>query len=938
MEDEVLIHYGMPRRSGRYPWGSGEDPYQHEPWYLLDRNAKLKAQGKSEVERALQLGYTRKAFVDGELVDVGDTRKLRAAVSKEKQDKLVYEQQLVNALDKKGWSVKAIAERTGLSTSSVRQKLAKGDEVKENALISTAEDLKKYVADKKYLDVGVNQNLELGCSEERMKNALALLENEGYHVHTVKVPQLGTGKYTTMRVLCEPGTTYSDLLKHRGEIKGVTDYTVDVDGTKKIGAIGPPVSVDSKRIGVRYAEQGGAEKDGMIELRRGVDDISLGKAQYAQVRIAVDGTHYIKGMAVYSDNLPKGVDILVNSNKHEGTPLTSPNKDDKQVLKPMKKDPDNPFGSTLKDPDTYRLVQKYYEDPKTGEKKQSAINVVREQGDWDTWNKSLSSQFLSKQDLPLIKRQLGEALTIKKTEYDEISNLTNPVVKKQLLQSFADGCDYDSVHLQAAALPRQSTKAILAFSDIKEGQIYAPTYKDGERVVLIRYPHAGTFEIPELTVVNKKDTSAKKTIGNAVDAVGINHRTAEQLSGADFDGDTVMVIPVVSNKGERIVNVKTRKPFDELRNFDPKEEYAMPKGTSNNMTDHQKGLQMGMVSNLITDMTLKGAPEDHIIRAVRHSMVVIDAQKHNLNWKQSEKDNNISELKDIYQDGGGASTIISQAKSTRYVNERKQITELSPYNPKTGTGNVDPKTGALVQRESGVTAKRKDPKTGEYYDTGKLKQQESTAMAETSDARTLMSKNPNQKEIVYADYANEIKALARAARKQAIEVNDDTYSPAAHKQYKKEVDSLNEKLLIAQKNAPRERQAQILANEMVRAACAANPNLKDDKDAYKKKKNQSLIAARKMTGASKKKSQIELTDEEWNAIQAGAISKTKLKKIINNCDETQVKQLATPRNQSTISTSQKSRIIAMNNSGRTLAEIAEALGVSTSTVSRVLYE
>ena len=26
---DELMHYGMPRRSGRYPWGSGKDPYQH---------------------------------------------------------------------------------------------------------------------------------------------------------------------------------------------------------------------------------------------------------------------------------------------------------------------------------------------------------------------------------------------------------------------------------------------------------------------------------------------------------------------------------------------------------------------------------------------------------------------------------------------------------------------------------------------------------------------------------------------------------------------------------------------------------------------------------------------------------------------------------------------------------------------------------------------
>ena len=51
---------------------------------------------------------------------------------------------------------------------------------------------------------------------------------------------------------------------------------------------------------------------------------------------------------------------------------------------------------------------------------------------------------------------------------------------------------------------------------------------------------------------------------------------------------------------------------------------------------------MGKISNLITDMTLLGASEDKLARAVRHSMVVIDDEKHHLDYKQSEKDNNIA--------------------------------------------------------------------------------------------------------------------------------------------------------------------------------------------------------------------------------------------------------------------------------------------------------
>jgi hypothetical protein len=116
-----------------------------------------------------------------------------------------------------------------------------------------------------------------------------------------------------------------------------------------------------------------------------------------------------------------------------------------------------------------------------------------------------------------------------------------------MLKDFADSCDAAAVELHAAALPRQSWKVILPISDMKDTEIYAPTYKNGEKVCLVRYPHGGIFEIPELTVNNKQAT-ANKVMHNATDAVGINAKVAERLSGADFDGDTVLVIPTKNVK------------------------------------------------------------------------------------------------------------------------------------------------------------------------------------------------------------------------------------------------------------------------------------------------------------------------------------------------------------------------------------------------------
>lgn len=204
---------------------------------------------------------------------------------------------------------------------------------KRGDIIKNADVLAEQVKERGYLDVGAGVEKHMGISKDKLNTALEVLKDDGYEVHSLKVQQLGTGNYTTLKVLAPPGTDYATVSKNRDKIQIPNVYTED--GGKTIRAIEPPKSVDSKRVKINYAEDGGVEKDGVIELRRGVEDISLGKARYAQVRIAVDGTHYIKGMAVYSDNMPPGVDIVFNTNKHKGTPMLSDDKDN-SVLKPMK--------------------------------------------------------------------------------------------------------------------------------------------------------------------------------------------------------------------------------------------------------------------------------------------------------------------------------------------------------------------------------------------------------------------------------------------------------------------------------------------------------------------------------------------------------------------------------------------------------------------------
>ena len=661
-------------------------------------------------------------------------------------------------------------------------------------------------------------------------------------------------------------------------------------------------SMDSSRLKINYAEDGGIQKDGVIEIRRGVDDLSLGDSHYAQVRIMVDGTHYLKGMAVYSDDLPDGVDVLFNTNKKTGTPMTD-------VLKKIKDDPDNPFGSLIKE----HGGQSYYID-KDGNEKLSLINKRAEEGDWGEWSDHLPSQFLSKQSMTLINKQLGLATADKVAEYDEICALTNPTVKKTLLKSFADDCDSAAVHLQAAALPRQKYQVILPLTTIKDTEVYAPNYKNGEQVALIRYPHGGTFEIPVLTV-NNKQPEGKKVLGNTPkDAIGINSKVAERLSGADFDGDTVMVIPTGGK-----IKITSTHPLKGLEGFDPKEKYGPDSTTQPYKRMKNTQTEMGKVSNLITDMTLKGATEDELARAVRHSMVVIDAEKHNLDYKRSEQDNGIASLKKKYQgrveDGKykeGAATLISRAKSEVSVPKRKG----SP----------------TINEDGSLSYKTADDLTYVDKKTGKTKTrtQASTQMAEAKDARTLSSGTPQEE--AYASYANKMKSLANQARKEMVSTGKIPYSASAKAAYQNEVDSLNAKLNVALKNAPRERQAQVIANATVTAKKQANPDMTNAE--IKKANQQALTAARKQVGAERKP--VVITDREWEAIQAGAISESKLTQILNNADIDSLRQRATPRATTTLSTAKQNKIASMSASGYSTSEIAEALGISTSTVSKYL--
>lgn len=890
-----LAHYGVKRRSGRYPWGSGQDPHQHSG-DLLTTIKDLKAKGLTETEIAKGLGMT--------------TTQLRAQKSIAKNEKRKADVAMVARLKEKGMSNTAIGRRMGINESSVRALLDPTLKERAGSTEALAKELKKQVGKDGLLDVGLGVEVNMGVTSTKMKTATTMLEAEGYHVHKVKVQQQTTGKFTEMKVLVPPGMDYKTVLAKRGEIKSpgvsIEDHGNTVYGIEK------PVAVSSKRLKVRYGNEGGTDMDGVIEVRRGVKDLSLGGSNYAQVRISIDGTHFLKGMAMYSDDIPKGYDLRFNTNK-------KPTGNKLDALKPMKDDPANPFGAVIRN-------QLHYTDS-NGKKKLSAMNIVNDEGTWGDWSKTLSSQFLSKQPVSLAKQQLQKVRDKRRAEFEEIMALTNPSVKKKLLQSFADSCDSDAVDLKAAALPRQASQVILPVPKMKTTEVYAPNFKHGEKVVLVRHPHGGRFEIPELTV-NNKNPHARKAIGTKVkDAIGIHPKVAERLSGADFDGDSVLCIP--NNSGK----VKTSPALKGLKDFDPKAMYpgyeGMPK-----MSDKNKQLKMGEVSNLITDMTIKGATQSEIARAVRHSMVVIDAQKHNLNYKQSEIDNGIPALKKKYQgkSNGGASTLISRAGSTAYLPDRKARSASKG-------GPIDKSTGKKVWEETGKTYKKPilDKETGDTIGWKTEKSiVKSKKLAETDDAFSLVSKDGSTIETVYANHSNELKAMANAARKATLAIPSVRKNPQAAKAYAPEVKSLKAKVNEALRNKPRERQAQVLADAVVRAKKQADPSLAKDKERLSKVRRQSLAEARSRTGAGKKP--FTITPREWRAIQEGAVSQAALNKVLELADESVVRELATPRAQPKISSSMVSRAKAMSSRGKTTAEIAEALGISTTSVHRALEE
>lgn len=937
-EGVVAQHYGVKRRSGRYPWGSGKEPFQRSGDFL-SRVEELEKKGFKFYDKETGKTYNGSTAIAKHFGMSSTELRVQIALAKNER-----RAQLVNrarSLKEDGLGASEIARQMGLpNESSVRSLLNEKSAKRTNAAMELADSLKEIVDKKKYVDVGSGVEVELGVSKQKLNEALYIMQREGYGVYGLgQRQQTNLANQTIIQTVCAKGIPYKEAYKakDRGEVQSLKDYYVPDDGTNRIisSKMAYPASLDSKRLMVNFGDTGtGLEADGTIYIRPGCKDLSLGNSRFAQVRILVDNSRYLKGMAIYKNDLPKGIDVVFNTNKPESVGKLGALK----KIEHDENDPNNPFGSTVK-----ANGQNYYIDS-DGTKKLGLINKLKEQGDWNNQDNShIASQFLSKQSGKMVRQQLDLTYAEKASEFDELMKLNNRTLKRKKLMEFADKCDSDSADLDASALPRQKWQVLIPVPSLKDNECYAPNFKDGEKLALVRYPHGGIFEIPVVTV-NNKQAAAKKLIGpDSVDAIGINAKVASVLSGADFDGDTVIAIPTNSR-----VKIRTKKPLEGLIGFDPKTDYKLTEGVDYKVVKDEfgrdkavsmkKGVsvldkkytqnQMGIVSNLITDMTIKGADDSELTKAVKHSMVVIDAAKHHLDYRQSEADNDIKTLKQKYQghyvidkDGNrkykeGASTIISRAGSEVDVIKR------------VGSPNMDimRKTGEKVYKQSVETFI--DPKTGKE----RVRMQKSTAMLEVKDANELSS--GNEIESYYARYANRLKALARLARKEGSNLPIEKKDPEAAKRYSKEVEELKEALNKVKANKPRERMAQMIAGS--RSDAIQNSHPEYSKADMKKIRAQQLQIAREEVGASGKTSRIKFTDRQWEAIQHRALSDNVVSQLLAASDPETTTKLATPRTNTWLTPVNESRIKAMKLSGFTIAEIAEAMGKSPTTISKVL--
>ena len=215
--EDMLMHYGMPRRSGRYPFSSGENPYQHSGDFI----ARVEALKKSDFTFTdPETGKTYKGDTAIAKSMGLSTTQFRTQLSLANDERRALNVATAKSLREKGYSLNEIAAKMGFANdSSVRSLLNENSEARMNKARMTAEFLKSRIDEKGIIDVGTGVERELGVSKEKLKEALYILELEGYPVYGGGVPQAtNPGRQTNLKVVCPPGTEHKDLYNFENEI------------------------------------------------------------------------------------------------------------------------------------------------------------------------------------------------------------------------------------------------------------------------------------------------------------------------------------------------------------------------------------------------------------------------------------------------------------------------------------------------------------------------------------------------------------------------------------------------------------------------------------------------------------------------------------------------------------------------------------------------
>lgn len=207
---EELEHYGMPRRSGRYPYGSGENPYQHGSDFLA-RIKEKKDSNFSWTDPKTGEKYTGEKAIYKEMGLTSS--EYRRQVSWANYEKRLDQVQTAKSLKSDGLGATEIGRKMGLPESTVRSLLNPSSEDRMNQVMDTVNFLRDQVIEKGMIDVGAGVEQELGISRTRLDTALDYLEKaEGCPIYGGGIPQpTNANQQTNQKVLCLPGTKNNEI-------------------------------------------------------------------------------------------------------------------------------------------------------------------------------------------------------------------------------------------------------------------------------------------------------------------------------------------------------------------------------------------------------------------------------------------------------------------------------------------------------------------------------------------------------------------------------------------------------------------------------------------------------------------------------------------------------------------------------------------------------